>query len=177
MRTNFTRAEEEYIQTQYPLAHTVYEFADAFNAEFPNHQTNYINLQKKASSLGVHKGTRNIRKEMVKHKNGIGTIIVSKGHSARIKTENGYVPANQYFKNLLYPNQQGRLLHLNGNCADFSEDNLVLVSKSIYKMLYWRNWVFEDKELTKTALLTAQLLELFPTLRHNENQYLRIKRN
>ena len=63
------------------------------------------------------------------------------------------------------------LIHLNGDYADFSRDNIVLVSKSIYASLMWRGWVFANPELTKTAILTAQLLEFFPDLRHNENQY------
>ena len=68
------------------------------------------------------------------------------------------------------------LVHLNGNYGDFTKNNLALVSKSIYSSLMWRKWIFKNPELTKTAILTAQLLELFPDLRHNENQYYKMKR-
>jgi hypothetical protein len=67
------------------------------------------------------------------------------------------------------------IINLNGNKADFSKENIMLVSKSIYHSLCWRSWFFTDAELTKTAILTAELLSFFPDLTHNENQYYRMR--
>lgn len=63
------------------------------------------------------------------------------------------------------------IIHLNGDLADFSEDNIEFVSRAIYSSLCWRKWLFTNPELTKTAILAAKLLEYFPDLRHNENQF------
>ena len=63
------------------------------------------------------------------------------------------------------------IIHLNGDLSDFSEGNIEFVTKSVYSSLCWRKWLFKNAELTKTAILAARLLEYFPELRHNENQY------
>ena len=132
--------------------------------------------------LGVKKGTHNIRKGAMPSKNPIETVILGsqKGrtgrHGARVKTENGYVSANAYFRKKYYgKNAKGIIVNLNGNKADFSKENVMLVSKSVYHSLCWRSWFFTDAELTKTAILTAELLSFFPDLTHNENQYYRMR--
>lgn len=178
-RINFTKEQDCFLRDNIHKCYTVYDLTELFNEQFPEHFTNARNLQKHLSKLELRKGTHNIRKEKIHSKNPIGTVIVNKdGKKARVKTENGYVQANAYFKNK-YFGEHGKdkmLIHLNGDYADFSKDNVALVEKSTYSSLMFRKWIFKDPELTKTAILTAQLLELFPDLRHNENQYYKMKR-
>lgn len=171
MRVCFTPAEDKFLRENLNRCHTIYDLMDMFNAEFPYHTTTYSNLQKRLSYLGLKKGTHNIRKEKVHHRNPIGTVIKSEGHAARVKTENGYVSANAYFRNKYGRSKDEMIIHLNGDLADFSEDNIEFVSKAIYHSLCWRKWLFKNPELTKTAILTTRLLEYFPDLRHNENQF------
>ena len=173
-RVNFTEEEDNFLLDNIHKCRTLYDLTDLFNERFERHHTNARNISKRLSKLGAKKGTHNIRKDKIKSKNKIGTVITNKdGKKARVKTENGYVHANTYFKNKYFPESRKdeMLIHLNGDYADFSRNNIVLVSKSIYASLMWRGWVFANPELTKTAILTAQLLEFFPDLRHNENQY------
>lgn len=178
-RVNFTEEEDIFLLDNIHKCQTLYDLADLFNGKFERHQTNALNITKRLSKLGVKKGTHNIRKEKIKSKNKIGTVITNKdGKKARVKTENGYVNANTYFKEKYFPDsgKNEMLIHLNGDYSDFSVENIALVSKSIYSSLMWRKWIFENPELTKTAILTAQLLEFFPDLRHNENQYYKCNR-
>lgn len=171
MRVYFTPAEDRFLRENLDKSYTLYDLTEIFNAEFPQHITTYGNLQKRLSKLGLKKGTHNIRKEKVYHRNPIGTVIKGKSHGARVKTENGYVGANAYFRNKYGRSKDEMIIHLNGDLADFSEDNIEFVPKAIYSSLHWRKWIFTNPELTKTAILTAKLLEYFPELRHNENQY------
>ena len=171
MKKAFTKIEDDFIRNNIDKCNTLYDLVDLFNANFPAHPTSYSNLQKRMARLGIKKGTHNLRKKP-KSKNPIGTIITYKdGTKARVKTENGYVQANGYFKKKYFGDKEGMLIHLNGNLVDFSESNLVLVSRYIYSSLCWRRWIFTDPELTKAAILTAELLSFFPELTHNENQY------
>ena len=178
-RVNFTKSEDDFLRDNIHKCYTLYDLLYLFNNRFPEHFIKYSNLQKRLSKLGLRKGTHNIRKDKIPSKNSVETVIVDKyGKKARVKTENGYIQANAYFKNKYFGEQakDKMLVHLNGNYRDFTKNNLALVSKSIYSSLMWRKWIFKDPELTKTAILTAQLLELFPDLRHNENQYYKMKR-
>lgn len=179
MRRNYTTDEDAFLRDNIDKCYTLYDLADSFCEKYPEHPISDNGLRKHLQHLGIKKGKHNIRKEKVKSKNAVGTIIVDKyGKKARVKTENGYVQANTYFIEKYY-GEQGKgqmIVHLNGNYADFSKENIALVSKAIYSSLHWRKWIFADAELTKTAILTAELLEMFPDLRHHENQYYKLKR-
>lgn len=171
MKVYFTPAEDKFLRENLDKCYTMYDLADRFNAEFPQHTTTYGNLQKRLSKLGLKKGTHNVRKEKIHHRNPIGTVIRGKNNGARVKTENGYVAANAYFRKKYGRGKDEMIIHLNGDLADFSEDNIEFVTRSIYSSLCWRKWLFTNPELTKTAILTARLLEYLPELRHNENQF------
>ena len=171
MSIRFTPEEDAFLRENIDRCRTIYDLAELFNAEFQRHKTTYANLQKRLSKLGLKKGTHNIRKEKVHHRNTVGTIIKSKGHGARVKTESGYVAATTYFRNKYGRSKDEMIIHLNGDLSDFSEGNIEFVTKSVYSSLCWRKWLFQNAELTKTAILAARLLEYFPELRHNENQY------
>ena len=172
-KIRFSPAEDAFLRDNLQKVPTLYDLQDAFNSTFSAHAITYQNMQKRLERLGLRKGTHNVRAEKVHHRNAIGTIIGSPGHSARIKTENGYVPANAYFRQKHGRGPDEMPIHLNGDRRDFSEENIQWVSRAIYTSLCWRKWLFTDPELTRTAILTAQLLEFFPDLRHNENQFLR----
>lgn len=179
----FTSEEDKFLCENIDKCLTVYDLTDLFNEKFPEHKVKCPNLRKRLEKLGIRKGTHNIRKGMMPRKNPIETVILGsrKGktdrHGARVKTENGYVPANAYFKKKYYgKNAKGIIVNLNGNKADFSKENVMLVSKSVYHSLCWRSWFFTDADLTKTAILTAELLSFFPDLTHNENQYYGLRR-
>lgn len=182
MPIKFTEREDNFLREHINECHTLYDLTDMFNAEFPEHPTTYGNLQKRLQYLGIKKGTHNVRKGKMPSKNPIGTVIKGsggEGHGARVKTENGYVAAERYFKDKYFGEEgkNGRLVHLNGDSGDFSRDNIVLVSKAVYHSMCWRSWFFKNPELTKTAILTAELLLFFPDLTHNENQYYRMRRD
>lgn len=170
----FKSEEDDFLRENIHKYATLYDLNEQFNIKFVAHQISYSNMGKRLQKLGLKKRTHYIRKGAMPSKNSIGTIIVNRyGKKARVKTENGYVHANTYFKNLYFGecDRNKMLIHLNGDYADFSRSNIVLVTRSIYCSLIQRKWIFKNPELTKTAILTAQLLELFPDLRHNENQY------
>lgn len=182
MGIKFTTAEDNYLRENIDNCYTLYDLQESFNTEFPEHQINYSNLQKRLALLGIKKGTHNVRKGKMPRKNPIGTVISGScgksRHGARVRTEKGYVSANSYFRNLYFgeSGKKGMIVHLNGDLTDYSRDNILLVSKSIYSSLCWRKWFFRDAELTKTAILTAELLSFFPDLTHNENQYFKLRR-
>lgn len=182
MGKQFTPAEDDFLREHIDECYTLHSLVDMFNAEFPEHQIKYSNLRKRLEKLGIKKGTHNVRKGVMPSKNPIETVILGSGkggadrHGARVKTENGYVSANAYFRKKYYGEKaNGMIVNLNGNKADFSKENVMLVSKSIYHSLCWRSWLFADAELTKTAILTAELLSFFPDLIHNENQYYKMR--
>lgn len=180
--THFTEEEDAFIKDNLQEYQTVIELTDAFNSMFPHHSTTHKNIQKRMAILGIRKGTHNVRKGVMPSKNPIETVIIGRGksgerHGARVKTENGYVSANAYFRKKYFgESAKGVIVNLNGNKADFSKENVMLVSKSVYHSLCWRSWFFCDAELTRTAILTAELLLFFPDLTHNENQYYRLRR-
>ena len=182
MGKRFTPAEDDFLREHIDECYTLHSLVDMFNAEFPEHQIKYSNLGKRLEKIGIKKGTHNVRKGVMPSKNYIETVILGSGkggadrHGARVKTENGYVSANAYFRKKYYgESAKGVIVNLNGNKADFSKENVMLVSKSIYHSLCWRSWLFADAELTKAAILTAELLSFFPDLIHNENQYYKMR--
>lgn len=182
MGRRFTPTEDDFLREHIDECYTLYSLVDMFNAEFPEHQIKYSNLGHRLGKLGIKKGTHNVRKGVMPSKNPIETVILGSKKSgtgrngARVKTENGYVSANAYFRKKYYgENAKGIIVNLNGNKADFSKENVMLVSKSVYHSLCWRSWFFTDADLTKTAILTAELLLFFPDLIHNENQYYRMR--
>lgn len=127
-----------------------------------------VSIEDGTGSIDKAKAIASLAKQMI---NNIGTVIRGRNHGARVKTENGYVAANAYFRKKYGRSKDEMIIHLNGDLADFSENNIEFVSKAIYSSLCWRKWLFTNPELTKTAILTAKLLEYFPDLRHNENQF------
>lgn len=181
MSRRFTVTEDAFLKDNIGKCYTIYDLVDMFNAAFPEHQTNHANIRKRLSKMGIKKGTHNIRKGKAKSKNAIGTVIAGasgNGHGARVKTENGYVGANAYFKEKIfgYTKSDKIIVHLNSDKTDFSVNNVELVPKSVYHSLCWRQWFFTDPELTKAAILAAKLLSFFPDLTHDENQYCKIQR-
>lgn len=178
MAIKFTQAEDDFIRENVDKCYTVYDLTEAFNGAFPNHPTTRDNLQHRMMKIGIKKGTHNIRPGAQPSRNALETVIWDGERGARVKTPNGYVSAHRYFKRKYFgENAEGMLVHLNGDRADFSHENIALVPKSIYHSLCWRSWFFTDAELTKTAILAAELLLFFPDLIHNENQYLKVRRN
>lgn len=180
MAIYFTEVEDNFLRENIDTCRTLYCLTEMFNEQFPNHPVKYGNLQKRLSKLGIKKGTHCIRKEKVHFRNAIGTIISSKdGKKVRIKTENGYVSAHKYFLENHFGITEGynryAIVHLNGDLRDFSENNIECVTRSIYSSMQWRQWFFTNPQLTKCAILTAQLLEFFPDLRHNENQFYKMR--
>lgn len=171
MRTNFTPEQDEFILSNIDKCKTLYALVDMFNAKYPFHAIKYSNLGKHLALLGVKKGTHNVRKECVKSRNAVGCIIRSRNHGARIKTENGYVFAGKHYA-MTHNITEGRIVHLNGDCADFSDSNIEIVETSVFSSMCWRGWLFKNPELTRTAILAARLLLMFPQMVHNEKQYL-----
>lgn len=179
MRRYFTEVEDNFLRDNISSAYTLYDLLEKFNANFPEHHIKLSNMQKRLQKLGIKKGTHNVRKEKIRHINSIGTVICNKdGKKARVKTENGYVHADTYFKELYYNCKDNKMLliHLNGDYSDYSYNNLELVDISVHRALHWRKWIFKDPEITKAAILTVKLLSYFPELVHNENQYYRNSR-
>lgn len=179
MNIRFTKAEDDFLRNNIEKCHTLYELVELFNKSFPQHELKYSNLQKRLSKLGLKKGTHNIRKEKIKSKNPIGHIIIrNDGRHARVKTENGYVSANKYFLDKYFGKSVKThiIVNLNGDKTDFSKENVECVTRSVHSSMCWRGWFFTNPQLTKAAILTVQLLEFFPDLRHNENQYYHVPR-
>lgn len=175
MKYRYTDEQIEYIRENLFSARTYYDLAESFTRKFPEHPVDYRSLQKFARNMGMRKGTHNVRKERLKPKNPIGTVIWNGRKAARVKTENGYVAANKYFKNVFFQGQDGHIVWLDGNPKNCTRDNAELVEQSVYSSLCWRSWFFKDRELQKAAILAARLLLFFPECIHNENQYLGIR--
>lgn len=186
MHIRFTEEEDAFIKENLQKYRNLFELTDAFNSMFPHHQTTHQNIQKRMAILGIQKGTRYWRSEKKAKvsKHPIGYILVHKrkdrcGVYTRIKTEDGYKPANKWYVENVYGKnwKEYKLLHLNGDSADFSPENLMCVTTTVMISMGYRSWFFKDAELTKTAALTAELLLLFPDLIHNENQYYGVRRD
>lgn len=175
-RTNYTQEQDDFLKDNIHTCYTLYDLTDDFNNKFPEHVVTYTNLQKHLSILGLKKGTHNIRKHRVHSTNSIGTLISDKyGRKCRIKTDKGYISANTYFKKLYWGcvDSNMYIVHLDGDYTNYNIEDIQLVDKYVYSALHWRKWIFTDKELTKTAILTIKLLRYFPELSKNENQYYR----
>lgn len=181
-RAFFTPEQDDFLREHIGECYTLHSLMDMFNAAFPEHRITYSNLGKRLQKIGIKKGTHNIRKGKAKSTNAIGTVIKGSngngGHGARVKTGNGYVCANTYFKEKIfgYTKKDKIIVNLNGDKADFSVNNVELVPKPVYHSMCWRRWFFTDPELTRAAILAAKLLSFFPDLTHNENQYCKMKR-
>ena len=178
MRRRFTPEQDQFLRDNIVDAYDYRELTDMFNARFPEHETNFRNLQKRAQALNLKKGSHNIRPGVMPSVNPIGTIIVDKkgNHSARIKTECGYVSVAKHLREKWGLADNEVIIHLNGDKNDWNIENLQVVTREIYASLNFRKWFFLDKELTKTAILTCELLMFFPDIRHNESQWYKMKR-
>lgn len=186
MPIKFTKVEDDFLIENLDKCSTTYDLTDLFNERFPNHPTKCDNLRHRLALLGLRKGTHNIRKGKARSVNALETVIAGSTsghnpgdrHGARVKTENGYVSANGYFRRKYFGDDaKGIIVNLNGDKTDFSRENVALVSRSVWHSLCWRSWLFTDPELTKVAILTAELLSFFPDLTHNENQYYKLRGN
>ena len=178
MRRRFTPEQDQFLRDNIVDAYDYRELTDMFNARFPEHETNFRNLQKRAQALNLKKGSHNIRPGVMPSVNPIGTIIVDKkgNHSARIKTECGYGSVAKHLREKCGLADNEVIIHLNGDKNDWNIENLQVVTREVYASLNFRKWFFPDKELTKTAILTCELLMFFPDIRHNETQWYKMKR-
>lgn len=147
-----------------------------FNEQFQEHKITRDCLTWIMRKEGIkHKRVSHIRAQS---KNAIGTVIADKtGRRCRVKTENGYVYATDYFTKLYGLPENERIIHLNGDYTDFSRENIVTVRRDVWSALQWRKWVFDDPERTKAAILCAELLLMFPEITKDENSFLKARRN
>lgn len=170
----YTKEEIAWISEHYNDDIPMDELANLFNSNFPNHIVTRSALGKTIQKyFGERKRTTKFR---MPSRNKIGTIISDKtGKKCRVKTENGYVQANTYFKKLYGIPDNLKIIHLNGDYTDFKQDHIQAVPSNIYSSIMFRNWIFEDIEQTKAAILCAELISLLPEVSKNENQFLRRK--
>lgn len=171
----YTKDELDWIENNFTRDISTKKLCEDFNKIFPNHTITRTALSKIINKhFGVKQRPKTIK---IPSKNKIGTIICDKdGKKCRVKTENGYVSANIYFKNLYNIPKNKMIIHLNGDYTDFEKEHIEAVDKNIYHALMWRGWIFKDIELTKTAILCAELISLLPEISHNENQFLNSKK-
>lgn len=153
---------------------TIEELAEIFSARFQRK----VNGRALNKAINKYCGYKPRPKTIhMPSKNAVGTVIVSKdGKRPRVKTENGYVEAQGYFKKLYGIPNNKLIVNLNGDFSDFSEDNIQAVSRGLYRALHFRKWIFKDKEKTKAAILLCELYLLLPELAHNEAQFLKAKK-
>lgn len=171
----YTSEEVEWLKKNLNNDSPLDVIADEFNSLFPQHKVNRCCLGKWMQKNGVkHKRVSTTR---MPSRNPIGTVISDKdGKKCRVKTDHGYVSANSYFKKFYGIPDELCIIHLNGDYTDFQKDHIQAVTKDIYSAVMWRCWIFNDIELTKTAILCAELILLLPELSHNENQFLGMKK-
>ena len=152
---------------------TLEELARQFSEKF-NHPTSRMAFNKALTEYCGHKPR--VCKWKPQSVNEIGQVIADKdGKKCRVKTENGYVQADIYFKKLYGLPEKCRIVHLNGDYTNFSRDNIVPVSRGVHTAMAYRKWFFDDPERTKAAILCAELLILVGYTK-NENQFLKITR-
>lgn len=147
---------------------------EQFSTLFPDHTINRSALQKFLSNNNLKKPRP--KRIKIPSRNMIGVVIANKdGKKCRVKTENGYVQADTYFKELYGFPKNCRIVHLNGDYTDFSPENIVPISRGVHSALVFRHWFFDDPERTKAAILCAELIILLGASK-NENQFLKISR-
>lgn len=152
---------------------TLEELAKQFSEKF-NHQVSRMAFNKALTLYCGHK--RRVCKWKPQSVNEIGQVIANKdGKKCRVKTDNGYVQADIYFKKLYGFPEKCRIVHLNGDYTDFSRDNIVPVSRGVHSAMAFRKWFFSDQERTRAAMLCAELIILLDAEK-NENQFLKITR-
>lgn len=151
---------------------TAEELAETFSARFRHKVSG--NAFRKAINLYCGEKPRPKTIKMPS-KNAVGTVIADKdGKRCRVKTKNGYVSANSYFKSLYGILKSMQIIHLNGDYTDFQRDHIEFVERDVYSSIMWRKWIFQNIEVTRAAILLAKLMLLLPEIVHNENQFLRI---
>lgn len=169
----YTKEELDWLKKHYKDDIQMDVLADLFTSEFPDHRVTRSALGKTIQKyFGDRPKTTKFR---MPSRNKIGTIIADKdGKKCRVKTENGYVQANTYFKELYNIPKNMQIIHLNGDYTDFSKEHIQAVPRNIYSSIMFRNWIFKDIEITKAAILCAELISLLPEISHNENQFLKV---
>lgn len=148
------------------------ELAEMFSERF-GHKVSTQAFMKATSTYCGHK-KRVKHSAMPDRKNKVGDVIAdSDGKKCRVKTENGYMQADIYFKKLYGLPDNCRILHLNGDFTDFSRENIMPVSRGVHTAMAFRHWFFRDPERTKAAALCAELIILLGASK-NENQFLKL---
>ena len=174
-RKRFYDAEKiAWIKEHFTDDYKMSELAEMFSERF-GHKVSAQAFMKATSLYCGHK-KRSKHTTMPARKNKIGTVIADKyGKKCRIKTENGYMQADMYFKKLYGFPENCRIVHLNGDYSDYSRENIIPVSRGVQIAMAFRNWFFSDPEKTKAAALCAELIILLGATK-NENQFLKLNK-
>lgn len=150
------------------------ELAEMFSERFGHKVTTQAFIKATSVYCGHKKRANHTFRPSPKNK--VGDVISnSERKKCRVKTENGYVQADIYFKALYGLPENCRILHLNGDYTDFSCDNIMPVSRGVHTAMSFRHWFFSDPDKTKAAALCAELIILLNASK-NENQFLKLNK-
>ncbi len=168
----WTKEEEEFLKTHYPNMLTN-DFVLAFNEKFNTSCSKNVVFDK-ARHLGV-KATRSrqehAKKAAAAHRMGIGSEMYNRTRNRYlVKTSNvPYAGGGNWTdkKNIVWQKRHGEIpdgmhvIQLDGDTANYDEDNLMLVSAWVrHKFrIYGRTHETQTRELMRTYIMAWQLME------------------
>lgn len=160
--TKITKDEEQFIKDNVP-GNTTIEIARLFNERFNQDikpsQVKYIKLKFKLRSGVNSKFIKGIKPHNYKP---VGSEFIDSNGYIRIKVADPdtWVMKQRY----VYESVHGKIpkgyhvIFANQDKTDFSIDNLVLVRNKDILVAKNKHLIFEDKDLTKSGLLVAKLI-------------------
>lgn len=138
------------------------ELTNKFNEKFKLNATVAAVTQRK-KKFKIKSGTRGFKKgHDTPHKKTIGSERLVNGRvhikisDPDVWKEKSHIVYEQYNKIKIPVGH--RVIFLNGNCFDFSPDNLKLVSRDELLIMNNHKLRFNDKELTETGVLIAKII-------------------
>jgi hypothetical protein len=158
----YTEEEKVFIRNN-TEGKTSQQLADMFNGTFNKNATaKQMYEYKKSHRLKSGVKTHFIKGKRPHNYKPIGSEFIDKNGYTFIKTEdpNTWIHKQQY----IYEQQYGKIpknhsvIFADGNKNNFDLDNFLLVENKNKLMMKNKHLIFNDKDLTKTGLLIAQLI-------------------
>ena len=163
MRSKFTEEEKQFIKDNYKGI-TTPELTKLFNKRFNREEDNeVIRNYKKHNGLKTGIDTRFKKNQVAHNHKPVGSEFVSKSDGytyVKIAEPNTWdlkqrVIYKQYYGDIA---TEDSIVFADQNKQNFDIDNLILVKRNVKLMAKNKKLFFEDKELTKTGMLIAEVI-------------------
>ncbi len=158
----FTKEEQDFIKENVP-GNTIFELTKKFNKRFNKHiKENQIKNYKKRNKLKSGINSKFVKNQKPHNYKPIGSEFINSDGYVMIKIAdpNIWILKQRYVYEQLHGTipEGYSVIFANQNKNDFSDDNLLLVENKDKLVAKNKHLIYENKELTKTGLLIAKLI-------------------